>query len=88
MPALPGWLWWLPAVLIAGYALHRLGLWLESRGWLYYTRRSRKTRASLAIAAIVDPYAQRVLEAQEQEVEEAAEPGDPPSPLTQKRRDL
>ena len=66
------------ASLPALYGLHRLALWLEDRGWLYYTRESRKGRTSLAIAAAFDPNVRRIQELQEQETLEQDENGDPP----------
>ena len=71
--------WLLLASLLlsaALYALHRLGLWLEHRGWLYYSRASRKGRTSLAIAAAFDPNARRILDIQEEERAEQDESGD------------
>lgn len=32
------WLWLLPAAA-AVYGLHRLALWAEARGWVYYLRK-------------------------------------------------
>jgi hypothetical protein len=31
-----GWILFAPSCLLALYRLHRLCLWLEKRGWLYY----------------------------------------------------
>jgi hypothetical protein len=33
---------WIVAIVLGLFALHRLALWMESRGWIYYV----KTRAS------------------------------------------
>jgi len=33
---------WIVAIALGLFALHRLALWMESRGWIYYV----KTRAS------------------------------------------
>ena len=43
-------LWGLGAAT-ALYALHRLELWLEGRGWLYYIHTRRRGRLWLALAA-------------------------------------
>lgn len=67
---------WIASLGATLYALHRLGLWLESRGWLYYTRKARKGRSSLAIAAAFDPYARKVLELEEKIQLEEDEGGD------------
>jgi hypothetical protein len=69
---------------IAGgaYALDRLGLWLEARGWLYYrTKRGSVPlgRAVLETQALLDPSKRHVLEAARTEPEAGAS-GDPPSP--------
>jgi hypothetical protein len=69
-------LMWIAALATAVWALHRLGLWLERRGWLYYTRGSRMGRTSLAIAAAFDPSVRRILELQEQTHLEEDESGD------------
>jgi hypothetical protein len=46
----------------AMYALHRLGLWMEGRGWLYY--RARKSgggaRSFVALQEFVEPPARHV----------------------------
>lgn len=31
--------WWIPAAVAAGVGVHRLLVWGEARGWLYYRRR-------------------------------------------------
>lgn len=65
---------------LALYGLHRLGTWLDDRGWLYYRRSSRKGRLSLALAAALDPNARRILEIQEAVQREDDEDGDPLRP--------
>lgn len=39
------WWWWIPAAVAAGFALDRLALWTEARGWIYWRRRPRGARA-------------------------------------------
>ncbi len=51
-------LWGLGAAA-APYASHRLALWLEGRGWLYYVHNRRRGRVWLAFAAAFDPNARR-----------------------------
>jgi hypothetical protein len=68
---------------IAGgaYALDRLGLWLEARGWLYYrTKRGSVPlgRAVLETQAVLDPSKRHVLETARTEPE-GGESGDPPT---------
>jgi hypothetical protein len=69
---------------IAGgmYALDRLGLWLEARGWIYY--RTKRGSVSLGMAvletqALLDPAKRHVLEAPQTEPDEG-ESGDRPPP--------
>lgn len=83
MTELATWLGWLTAAAViaaALYDLHRLGSWLDDRGWLYYRRRSRKGRWGLAIASIFDREARRILEMQERVQVEEDEDGDPLRP--------
>jgi hypothetical protein len=48
------------------YGLHRLALWLESRGWLYYMHKKASPdslgNAMLSLQQIVQPGAKHVLE--------------------------
>jgi thiosulfate reductase cytochrome b subunit len=63
------------------YALHRLALWLDDRGWLYYRRSSRQRRHwRLRLAAALDPNARRILELHENVRLEEDEDGDPARP--------
>ena len=78
---------WILAALAALYALHRLALWIERRGWLYYlNRRDRFAgRGSLwvGVAAAVDPTVRHLIEAQrafEIVEEEGIGDADPPEP--------
>jgi len=71
--------WWILGALAVGYSLHRLCLWLERAGYLYYVNSWRKgSRGSfaLALASAIDPNARRVLEAHE----EAKQPQVTPQP--------
>jgi hypothetical protein len=70
----------LAALAVAIYALDRLGLWLEARGWIYYrTRRGSVPlgRAVMETQALLDPSKRHVLEAQRTRPEEA-DSTDPP----------
>jgi hypothetical protein len=71
---------WIAGAVAALYGLHRLVLWLEDRGWLYYRRTSRKGRWGLAIASIFDQEARRIQEMQERVQVEEDEDGDPLKP--------
>ena len=69
---------WLLAACAALYALHRLALGLESRGWLYYVHPSRRGRMWLSLAAAFDPNARRILEIHAAQRLEQDESGDDP----------
>ena len=83
-------LFWAAIVIGAGvvlYALHRLALWAEARGWIYY--RSTKHGSSgtlgnalLEIQAMIDPGKKIVLQEirREKNKTEESESGDPPEP--------
>ncbi len=60
------WLLWLSLGLAALYGLHRLALWAEGRGWIYYrTHRAPIGSAGMAmleITSLVDPAVEHVIE--------------------------
>jgi hypothetical protein len=68
------------ALAAALFGLHRLGSWLDDRGWLYYRRSSRSGRWGLAIASVFDQEARRIQEMQERVQLEEDEDGDPLRP--------
>jgi hypothetical protein len=76
----------LAAVLVCGgiCLLHRLALWAEGRGWIYYLRRrpsrSALGNAFLEVQAIVEPGKRVLLEARQQEPLDGDESGAPPGP--------
>lgn len=77
------WIGLAATVALAVYALDRLALWMEERGWLYYRKTKRRTGADLGnafleIQAMVDPGKKHVLEARREEKQEQSESGDPP----------
>ncbi len=49
-------------ILLLAYPLHRLALWLEERGWLYYIHRRPHVSAIALFASAVDPALRRMLE--------------------------
>lgn len=66
------------------YALHRLGLWMEARGWIYY-RRKRGGSGSLGAAflevqSMLEPSKKHVLEISRKDESEDDDSGDPPEP--------
>jgi hypothetical protein len=73
----------LAGVVVLVFALDRLALWMEARGWLYW----RKTRHSsggslgsafLEIQTLVDPGKRHVLEVRREEKTEEVDSGAPP----------
>lgn len=73
---------WLVGIAVALYGLHRLALWMERRGWLYY-RHGRGSSGSLGnaflhIQSMIEPGKRHVLEQRLEEEREDEESGDPP----------
>jgi hypothetical protein len=76
----------LAALLLAGavlaFALDRLALWMEGRGWIYYRRRKPSSsalgNAFLQVQSLLRPETRHILEERRQDEEEPAESGDPP----------
>jgi hypothetical protein len=64
------------------YGLHRLALWAERRGWIYYrrTRASPGTvpRAVLEVQSLFEPSKRYVLEQKARDQVEDEDGGDPP----------
>lgn len=63
-------MWWLLFVGLAAaglYGLHRLALWAESRGWIYYRTKHMPAGATglalLEVTSILDPQVTHVIEA-------------------------
>jgi hypothetical protein len=51
------------------YGLHRLGLWLEGRGWLFYKHKKPTSGAAscfVALQQVLEPPIQHVLHVKEQ----------------------
>jgi hypothetical protein len=70
------------AALLLAYGLHRLALWAEARGSIYYRRRhgsSGLPRAVLEVQALFEPQQCHVLEQRVREPVEDDESGDPPA---------
>ena len=70
------------AVVGGLYFLHRVALWAEQRGWIYYRARRGSSgalgNALLQAQAIVEPSQQYVLEEVSREHSEEDEAGEPP----------
>jgi len=61
------------------FGLHTLFLWMETKGWLYYRRKSSSSGSTsvLDVASILDPSARAAIEArQERAGEEDEDDGD------------
>ena len=74
------------AAVAAGtvYGLHRLGLWMEARGWIYYRKKHGSSSglgtAFLEIQSLFEPSKRHVLEVRRNEDSEDEDSGDPPKP--------
>jgi hypothetical protein len=72
------------AVLGGLYSLHRLALWAERRGWIYYRNKRGNSgaigNAFLEVQAMIEPSKRHVLEERLKDESESPEPGDPPEP--------
>jgi hypothetical protein len=63
-------MWWMAAaglgLVAGGYGLHRLALWAEGRGWIYYRTRRMPPGASgmafMGVASILEPSLEHVIE--------------------------
>jgi hypothetical protein len=81
------WLLWVGLAAVGLYGLHRLALWAEARGWIYYrTNRMPPGPAGLAMmeaASIVHPSVEHVVEEvrseQAQAEQDESGKGAPPS---------
>jgi len=77
---------WSAAVVVALaglYGLHRLGLWAEERGYVYYMHKKPSGSAAGAFVALqraIEPQARHVLVVREQADREAGDPGAPDFP--------
>jgi O-acetyl-ADP-ribose deacetylase (regulator of RNase III) len=74
------------------YGLHRLALWMEKRGWLYYVNSKRSTStlstAFLEVQSIVDPAKKLVLEAMYEDQSEESGFGAPPRDILDRRIEI
>jgi hypothetical protein len=68
------WLLILIGICVGLFALHKLGLWIESRGWIYYHKKkaSPGTAASawLEMQSLIEPGKKHVIQVQREEHEE------------------
>lgn len=78
------WPWWVVGAVVALVVLDRLALWAESRGWIYWRRRSPEGGGGGGVFAdlflLFQPSRQHVVEEQDRQRLTIAqkETGDPP----------
>ena len=72
------------AAAAALYGLHRLALWAERRGWIYYLHRQGSSstvgNAFLELQSMLEPSKKYILEVKREEHVVEDESGDPPVP--------
>lgn len=59
------------ALVVAGFAVDRLGLWMESKGWIYWRRTERRGSASLWM--VEEIYQPSMTHVRQEEVRERTE---------------
>jgi hypothetical protein len=70
---------WIAGVVVVLLALDRLGLWAESKGWIYWRKVKRKGSGGAALMtlnAVFDPSAHKAIEAREEQQQEDEDNGD------------
>ncbi len=78
------------AAVAAGlYGFHRLAVWAERRGWIYYRKRRGSSgtlgSALLEVQSLLEPSKRHVVEERRRDVVDDEESGDPPSGGTDAR---
>ncbi len=80
---MPGWIC-VVAIAAGLYALHRLALWMETRGWIYYMHSSggstRAGSAMLEVQQLLEPSKRHVIEIKQDQKRVEDESGGPPGP--------
>jgi hypothetical protein len=81
---------WAAVAAATVYGLHRLGLWMESRGWIYYRKKRGSSgglgTAFLEVQSLLEPSARHVLEVKRNEDAADEDSGDPPKPGPDEKR--
>lgn len=70
---------WIVGIAAALFALDRLGLWAEAKGWVYWRKVKRKGSAGgglIGLSGIFDPGARHLAEAREDHQQEDEDDGD------------
>lgn len=74
---------WIVAAIACLIGLHRLALWAERRGWIYYKYRKASPGtapgAFLEIQSLLEPGKKHVIEARAEDRADEEASGDPPS---------
>jgi hypothetical protein len=77
--SLPGWVWFVLLPVggpLALYGLHRLGLWLEARGCLYYIHKKPRGGVAggfVALQEVLEPGSRHVVQIKEEKRGESEE---------------
>jgi hypothetical protein len=73
---------WLLIASAILYGLHRLGLWAESRGWIYYWHKKASPRgignSALEVQTLLQPASRHMLEARLKDISDDEVAGDVP----------
>lgn len=73
---------WIAVVAAAIYGLHRVALWAESRGWIFYVKRKPDPAsvgaAALELEQLARPQQKHVLEVRRRARMQGEAAGDPP----------
>jgi len=83
---------WLLLVAVAVFALDRLLLYMEKRGWIYYRKKkpssSALSNACLEIQQLLEPSKKYVVEVKKDEKKQQAEAGDLPPGLEEEKPEV
>lgn len=75
------WLVIVACGVAAIYAMHRLALWMETKGWIYYMHKKASPdtlgNATLGVQQIIQPGAKHVLEVRRNKRIQRDDAGDP-----------
>jgi hypothetical protein len=76
------WLILVAGIVLILFALDRVAVWMESRGWLYYRRvkpsSSNLGNAFLELQSLLEPGKRHVIEFRREEHDEQTDSGAPP----------
>jgi hypothetical protein len=70
---------WIAGIIVGLFALDRLALWAEAKGWIYWRKVKRKGSGGAALMtfnAVFDPSAHKAIEAREEQQQEDEDDGD------------